>query len=178
MAPLLGQGLDSKVVVVTGANNPEGIGAATARAFAEHGAKVFVTYLQLDPASRGVSTAAAAAAREPGDEMYHGLRAHSAQHLVEEAAAAGRTLVATELDLRRGEAAATQLFDSVEAQLGPCDVLVNCAANYAEADTTETVSEAAFDESFQVNTRATLLLTKEFAQRCRARNAGYGRVVH
>src|SRR5262245_52536239 len=124
MTPLLGQGLESKVVVVTGANNPRGIGAATARAFAEHGAKVFVTYLQLDPASRGVSAEAAATAREPGDELYHGLRAHSAQHLVEEFAAAGHTLVAKELDLGRGGAAATELFDSVEAELGPCDVLV------------------------------------------------------
>jgi NAD(P)-dependent dehydrogenase (short-subunit alcohol dehydrogenase family) len=39
----LGEGLTGRVVAVTGANNPRGIGAATARAFAAHGAKVFVT---------------------------------------------------------------------------------------------------------------------------------------
>ena len=37
-------GLRDKVVLITGANNPMGIGAATAVAFADVGAKVFVTY--------------------------------------------------------------------------------------------------------------------------------------
>lgn len=38
--------LKGKVVLVTGANNPSGIGAAIARAFAKEGARVFITYLQ------------------------------------------------------------------------------------------------------------------------------------
>ncbi len=178
MSLALGEGLAGRVVVVTGANNPHGIGAATARAFAVCGAKVFVTYLRLDPAQRGVSAQAAAAAREPGDELYHVLRGESAQHLVDEAAAAGQTLVAEEIDLRRGRTAAVEVFDAVERRLGPCDVLVNCAAQYADTDTTDTVSETDFDETFAVNTRAPLLLTQEFARRFRTRGASYGRIVN
>jgi 3-oxoacyl-[acyl-carrier protein] reductase len=169
---LLGAGLTGRVVVVTGANNPRGIGAATARAFAAHGAKVFVTYLRLDPSARGVSRNVAA--DEPGEDLYHLLRAESAQSLVDEGVAA----VAEEIDLRRGHAAAVELFDAVEQRLGPCDVLVNCAADYADADTTETVSQTSFDETFQVNTRAPLLLTQEFARRFKARGGTYGRVVN
>jgi 3-oxoacyl-[acyl-carrier protein] reductase len=52
------------------------------------------------------------------------------------------------------------------------------SAHYAETDTTETVSAADFDATFEVNTRATLLLTQEFAQRFRARGARDGRVVN
>jgi 3-oxoacyl-[acyl-carrier protein] reductase len=178
MPESLGLGLAGKVVVITGANNPAGIGAATARACADHGARVFVTYLRLDPSDRGLSADTAAAAHEPGNAMYHALRTHSAQHLVEEAVAAGHTVVAHELDLRRGHAAATELFDAVEKQLGPADVLVNCAAHYAETDATESVSEQDFDETFRVNTRATLLLTQEFARRFRARHAAHGRVIN
>ena len=40
-------GLQNKVVLVTGANNPQGIGAATALAFAREGAKVVLVYKRL-----------------------------------------------------------------------------------------------------------------------------------
>ena len=43
---MLETGLDGKVVLITGANSPYGIGAAAARAFAAQGAAVFITYLR------------------------------------------------------------------------------------------------------------------------------------
>jgi 3-oxoacyl-[acyl-carrier protein] reductase len=43
---MIDTGLKDKVVVVTGGNNPKGIGAATARAFAAQGASVFIHYFQ------------------------------------------------------------------------------------------------------------------------------------
>ena len=45
---MIDTGLTDKVVLITGANNPLGIGAATAKAFARQGAAVFIT--------KGVST--------------------------------------------------------------------------------------------------------------------------
>ena len=51
--------VENKVVIVTGAASPRGIGKATARALAEQGAKVVIVDLQLD--------AAQAAAAELGD---------------------------------------------------------------------------------------------------------------
>ena len=39
-------GLKGKVVLIIGANNPYGIGAATARAFAAQGARVFLHFLR------------------------------------------------------------------------------------------------------------------------------------
>lgn len=41
-------GLNDKVVLVTGTNNPQGIGAAIACAFAEQGAKVALVYKKMD----------------------------------------------------------------------------------------------------------------------------------
>ena len=50
-------GLKDKVAIITGANNPQGIGAATALAFAREGAKVVLVYKKLprpfDPAKTG-----------------------------------------------------------------------------------------------------------------------------
>ena len=40
-------GLKDKVAIITGANNPWGIGAATALAFAREGAKVVLIYKKL-----------------------------------------------------------------------------------------------------------------------------------
>ena len=46
---MIDTGLQDKVVLITGANNPLGIGAETARAFAREGARIFLTYLRLSP---------------------------------------------------------------------------------------------------------------------------------
>ena len=40
-------GLKDKVAIITGANNPQGIGAATAIAFAREGAKGVLTYKKV-----------------------------------------------------------------------------------------------------------------------------------
>ena len=40
-------GLQGRVALITGANNPQGIGAATALAFAREGAKVVLVYKRL-----------------------------------------------------------------------------------------------------------------------------------
>lgn len=51
---MLDYGLTDKVAIITGANNPQGIGAATALAFAREGAKVVLVYKKVirpfDPA--------------------------------------------------------------------------------------------------------------------------------
>jgi len=51
---MIDAGLHDKVVLITGANNPLGIGAATARAFARQGANICLTYLRLNPEDRGL----------------------------------------------------------------------------------------------------------------------------
>ena len=44
---MIDYGLKDKVVLVSGANNPQGIGAATALAFAREGAKVILVYKKI-----------------------------------------------------------------------------------------------------------------------------------
>ena len=49
---MINPGLEGRIVVVTGANNPQGIGAAVARAFAAQGAKILLHYLRVDTDAR------------------------------------------------------------------------------------------------------------------------------
>ena len=44
---MVNYGLHDKVAIVTGANNPQGIGATTALAFAREGAKVVLVYKKV-----------------------------------------------------------------------------------------------------------------------------------
>ena len=44
---MINYGLQDKVAIVTGANNPQGIGAATALALAREGAKVVLVYKKV-----------------------------------------------------------------------------------------------------------------------------------
>ena len=45
---MINYGLKDKVAIITGANNPQGIGATTALAFAREGAKVVLIYKKIN----------------------------------------------------------------------------------------------------------------------------------
>lgn len=74
---MIDTGLRDKVVVVTGANNPHGIGAAVARAFATQRAKVFLHYLRDKRPTQGCASAAA-----PGEAFYRAQQTKDAQEVL------------------------------------------------------------------------------------------------
>lgn len=181
-------GLHDKVVVVTGANH--GIGAATALAFAMHGAKVLVHYLRLPLPPEESS---AAAVTEPGETLYRSRQAQAADRVIAAIEGRGGRASAYEADLS-DSASLPELFDQAERILGPVDVLVNNAAvGGTPTDTflptvptaldwadraTSTITAASHDRHFAVNSRATALLMAEFARRYIRRGAGWGRIVN
>lgn len=171
-------GLRDKVVALTGANNPRGIGAATARAFAAQGARLFLhQYRQPLPQDAGAATDV------PGDTLYRAAQAASADDIAKAIRAGGGTAHTWEADF--GEPRSVpKLFDEAEAVLGPIDVLVNNAA-HSEKDSFEPeqgrsgdpLSELAqsHDRHFAVNSRAVALLMAEFARRYAKRE---GRIIN
>lgn len=189
---MLDPGLKEKVVLVTGANNPYGIGAAAARAFAAQGSKVILHYFrQVD----GKVTAAPGEAKSPGASLYRLQQTKSAHEVLERLREFGVQAAALEADLSDA-AAVPRLFDQAEAALGPVEVLVNNAA-YWEPDTflppgtdlsnklielfsdrPPTVTAASFDRIFAVNTRAAALMMAEFARRHIERGANWGRIIN
>jgi 3-oxoacyl-[acyl-carrier protein] reductase len=189
---MLDPGLKEKVVLVTGANNPYGIGAAVACAFAAQGARVFLHYFRQ--ADRTVADAPGTV-QSPGVSFYRLQQAKSADEVLARVRKFAVPVAAFEADLS-DPAVVPTLFDQAEGALGPVQILVNNAAHW-EADTllpsgtdlsnklTELFSDrppavtaAGFDRIFAVNTRAAVLLMAEFARRHIARAADWGRIIN
>ena len=182
--------LSGKVAVVTGVNNPQGIGAAIARALAAQGVALYVTYYRqelslemVDEAKRGV----------PGEAMYRWLNAKDADHVIDEVRVSGGLIEAWEVDLA-DPAACAEVFDRAEKAFGPVEILVNNAAvglpdsflprNLIEGKPSaggihmSALNPDDHDRHFHVNVRAPALLTREFARRHIERNAQWGRIIN
>lgn len=172
---MIDPGLEGRGALVTGVNNPEGIGASVARALAAQGARLFLTYLREDPGSPGGPRA------EPSLERYRRLQASGPEALVGEIRSSGRQVAMLEADLSDIQEAPA-VFDAAEAFLGEISVLVHSAAHwepdsFLEGSDARRIDAASHDRHFAVNSRATALLVAEFAHRFRRGLDGGGRVI-
>jgi len=154
----------NRTVLVTGANN--GIGAAIARAFARQGARIGLHFLEVAaPVIDGVQIGHTFAGREGAEAVAKQIRDFGADVALLPADLANPATIGP-------------LFDSVEAVLGPVDILINNAAHFENPDTVFDVSAGTFDRYFAVNSRAPALLMGEFARRYKARGACFGRIIN
>jgi len=190
---MIDPGLKKRVVLITGANNPHGIGAGVARAFAAQGSRVFLHYFrQTDSRAQheGADNAAS-----PGESFYYSQQTKSADEVLAAIRKMGAEAHAWETDLSDASLVPA-LFDQAERLLGPVEVLVNNAACW-EGDTfvapgaelnnklvelwtdrPGSITAAVFDRVFAVNTRAAALMMEEFARRHIERGARWGRIVN
>jgi 3-oxoacyl-[acyl-carrier protein] reductase len=188
---MIDPGLQDKVVLVTGANNPFGIGAAIAEAFAAQGASLFITYLRSRPEAFGIDPATAAEASTPGEAFYRARNADAPDAVLGRLREHAVPVGSAEIDLANPEAI-PRLFDHVEKTLGPVDILINNAA-HSEPDAfvlftrseedwagrvRSTVDAESHDRHFAVNSRAVALLMAEYARRHVSRGAVWGRIVN
>ena len=166
---MVNYGLENKVALITGANNPQGIGAATALAFAREGAKIVLVYKKIDrpfdPAKtdrNGVDRYYAANAGD-ASEVERKLKEINADHLIIESDVSCEDCV-------------KDIYDQAFAKYGRVDILVNNAATDDENgfDTIEKITQKVIDDTFAVNVRGGILMTREFINR----RGDWGRVIN
>ncbi len=182
--------LSGKTAIVTGINNPMGIGAAIARALCAQDVRVFGTYLRYPASEQHIQEARSAIA---GEALYRTLSARDATEVVNEIRAAGGEIEAIEVDLADVNAPA-RIVEQATRRFEFVDIVVCNAAAYSLPDSVlpEHISQgapsaggipiAAFsvqrhDRHFQVNVRAAMLLMREFAARVLERGTQWGRII-
>ena len=166
---MVNYGLENRVAIITGANNPWGIGAASALAFAREGAKVVLVYKKVDRPFDPTKT------DRNGVDRYYGANAGSADAVESKLKEMGAEYLVLESDIS-DEEAVRQIYATVMERFGRVDILLNNAATDDETgcDTIETITQSVIDDTFAVNVRGSLLMTREFIK-----NRGdYGRIIN
>lgn len=183
--------LNDRVALVTGGNNPHGIGAAIARALARQGAGIFLHGFRQARATGNAGKREAA--EGPGLDFFDRQQARSASEVAASIREAGGAAESWDADLTDPDNI-HELFARAEAAFGRVDILVNNAADYG-ADTflptavtgdevweagpaLSTLDATSHDRHFAVNSRAPAILMTLFARGVIESGRGWGRVVN
>ena len=162
-------GLKDRVVIVTGVNNPQGIGAATALAFAREGAKLVLVYKKIPRGYDKDKT------DKNGADRYFEANAGDA-HIVEGMLRdINADFIMMESDIS-DEDSVRDIYSAVMKKYGKADILVNNAADgdMDGIDTIEKITQKVIDDTFAVNVRGTIMMIKEFAKYC----GDQGRIIN
>ena len=166
---MVNYGLENRVALITGANNPQGIGAATAVAFAREGAKVVLVYKKIIRPFDESKT------DRNGADRYFAANAGSADIVESRLREMNADYLILESDIS-DEDAVREIYRAVMEKYGRLDILVNNAADgdMDGIDTIEKITQAVIDDTFAVNVRGSILMIREFIKH----HGDYGRIIN
>jgi 3-oxoacyl-[acyl-carrier protein] reductase len=161
--------LKDKVAIITGANNPQGIGATTALAFAREGAKVVLVYKKIFRQFDKNKT------DKNGADRYFKANAENADIVETKLKEINADYIILEKDISN-ENDVKEIYSTIIKKYGKVDILVNNAADgdMDGFDTIEKITQKVIDDTFAVNVRGNILMTREFINN---RN-DYGRIIN
>ena len=166
---MINYGLKDKVAIITGANNPQGIGATTALSFAREGAKVVLVYKKI--ARKFDETKI----DKNGADRYFAANSGDAAIVESKLKEMGADYFVIESDITSDENV-KKIYSQTIAKYGRVDVLVNNAADgdMEGIDTIEQITKSVIDDTFAVNVRGTILMIREFVKN----HSDYGRIIN
>ena len=166
---MIDYGLKDRVALITGANNPWGIGATTALAFAREGAKVVLVYKRVNRPFDATKT------DKNGVDRYYSANAGDTALVEEKLKEMNADYLIIESDISVEENAKS-IYDQAIAKYGRVDILVNNAATDDETglDTIEKIAPSVIDDTFAVNVRGSLVMMREFINH----RGDFGRIIN
>ncbi len=166
---MIDYGLKDRVAIITGANNPWGIGATTALAFAREGAKVVLVYKKV------FRPFDATKMDKNGADRYYGANAGTAEAVESRLKEMNADYLVLESDISNEEAV-QDIYSAAVEKYGRVDILLNNAATDDETgcDTIETITQNVIDDTFAVNVRGNILMIREFVKH----HGDYGRIIN
>ncbi len=166
---MINYGLKDRVVLITGANNPQGIGATTAFAFAREGAKVVLVYKRIPYKFDKSKT------DRNGPDRYYEANAGNANVVENKLKEMGADCLVLENDISN-EDSVKEIYSEVMKRYGRIDVLVNNAAVDDENgfDTIEKITQKVIDNTCAVNVRGSILMMRELINH----RGTYGRIIN
>ena len=166
---MIDYGLKDKVVIITGTNNPEGIGATTAIAFAREGAKVVLVFKKINrPFDESKIN-------EFGVDRYYHANSRDCSLVETQLKDINQNYLIIESDISNYEDVKL-IYQKAMNEFGKVDILVNNAAVDDENgfDTIEHITQNIIDDTFSVNVRGSILMIKEFIKH----RGDYGRIIN
>lgn len=166
---MVSYGLKDRVAIITGANNPQGIGATTAFSFAREGAKVVLVYKKVFRQFDENKT------DKNGTDRYYKANAGNADIVRSRLKKMNADYIVLESYISN-EDSVKEIYSTVMKQYGRVDILVNNAAagDMDGIDTIEKITQNVIDDTFAVNVRGSILMTREFIKN----RGNYGRVIN
>ena len=166
---MINYGLKNRVALITGANNPQGIGATTALAFAREGAKVVLVYKKIfRPFDKNKTD-------KNGTDRYFEANAGNADIVESKLKEINADYIILESDISNEDDVKT-IYSTVMDRYARIDILVNNAAegDMDGLDTIEKITPNVIDDTFAVNVRGSIMMTREMINH----RGDYGRIIN
>lgn len=166
---MINYGLKNRVALITGANNPQGIGATTALAFAREGAKVVLVYKKIfRPFDKNKTD-------KNGTDRYFKANAGNADIVESKLKEINADYIILESDISN-EDDVKAIYSTVMERYARIDILVNNAAegDMDGLDTIEKITPNVIDDTFAVNVRGSIMMTREMINH----RGDYGRIIN
>lgn len=162
-------GLKDKVAIITGANNPQGIGAATTIALAKEGAKVVLVYKKINRKYDNTKI------NQNGVDRYFKANSEDANIVEKMLNELKADYIVLEKDISN-EKEVKEIYEIVKEKYSNAHILINNAADgdMEGIDTIESITQSVIDDTFAINVRGSILMTKEFINQ----RSEYGRVIN
>ena len=166
---MINYGGKNRVALITGANNPQGIGATTALAFAREGAKVVLVYKKIfRPFDKNKTD-------KNGTDRYFEANAGNADIVESKLKEINADYIILESDISN-EDDVKAIYSTVMERYARIDILVNNAAegDMDGLDTIEKITPNVIDDTFAVNVRGSIMMTREMINH----RGDYGRIIN